>query len=274
MLGSKRMLLELLRSSQARVCNMIRNHSRHGSRFPIASGAASDPYWANVSMLLHGDGTNAAQNNTFLDGSTNNFTVTRNGNTTQGSFNPFVSTYPYAVATNGGSGYFDGTGDYLSIPSTSALIFPASGSFTVECWVYLRATGVDQIMISSGIGNGLNDWSSDYSSPISVIGDRQFSAIIPTNGSMSCALDTSGYLWTWGLNFYGQLGDGTDVQRSSPVSVLGGPFLSARYDNFAMHAVDSSSRAWAWGYNTDAQLGDGTLQHRSSPVMVGANLGS
>jgi hypothetical protein len=101
---------------------------------------AKDPYWANVSMLLHGDGTNAAQNNTFLDGSTNNFTVTRNGNTTQGSFNPFVSTYPYAVATNGGSAYFDGTGDYLTVPDNAAFTL-GSNAFTVECWIYPTTSG-------------------------------------------------------------------------------------------------------------------------------------
>ena len=95
---------------------------------------AKDPYWANVSMLLHGDGVNAAQNNTFLDGSTNNFTVTRNGNTTQGSFNPFTPVYPYDVATNGGSGYFNGTGDYLTVPSNVALAM-GTGDFTIECWV-------------------------------------------------------------------------------------------------------------------------------------------
>jgi hypothetical protein len=99
---------------------------------------AKDPYWANVSMLLHGDGTNAAQNNTFLDTSTNNFTVTRNGNTTQGSFNPFVSTYPYAVATNGGSAYFDGTGDWLSIPDDAAFTL-GTNDFTIECWINLAS---------------------------------------------------------------------------------------------------------------------------------------
>ena len=104
-----------------------------------APAVVTDPYWANVSMLLHGDGTNAAQNNTFLDGSTNNFTVTRNGNTTQGSFNPFVSTYPYSVATNGGSAYFDGTGDYLSLASNAALL-PGAGDFTFECWVLPTTT--------------------------------------------------------------------------------------------------------------------------------------
>jgi hypothetical protein len=96
-------------------------------------------------MLLHGDGTNAAQNNTFLDGSTNNFTVTRNGNTTQGSFNPFVSTYPYSVATNGGSGYFDGTGDYLTVPDSTAFTF-GTNDFTIECWIYSSLAGNYGIM--------------------------------------------------------------------------------------------------------------------------------
>ena len=103
-----------------------------------ALAKVTDVYWPFVSMLLHGDGVNAAQNNTFLDGSTNNFTVTRNGNTTQGSFNPFVSTYPYAVATNGGSAYFTyGTGAYLSLAANAAFTIPASTSFTIEAWIYI-----------------------------------------------------------------------------------------------------------------------------------------
>ena len=111
---------------------------------------AKDPYWANVSMLLHGDGVNAAQNNTFLDGSTNNFTVTRNGNTTQGSFNPFTPVYPYAVATNGGSGYFDGTGDGLTVPANIALRL-GLGDFTIECWMFGGSS------VSTGTLIGQND---------------------------------------------------------------------------------------------------------------------
>ena len=52
-------------------------------------GAETDPNFNQTVLLLHGDGTNGAQNNTFLDSSTNNFTITRNGNTTQGTFSPF-----------------------------------------------------------------------------------------------------------------------------------------------------------------------------------------
>ena len=165
---------------------MIRNHSRHGSRFPITlgGGGATDPYWPFVSMLLHGDGTNAAQNNTFLDGSTNNFTVTRNGNTTQGSFNPFVSTYPYSVATNGGSAYFDGTGDYLTVPNDTA--FTLGATSTTEAWVYLTsATGNKRI-----VTNGSNTDSFD----VGILGTTNtvFVAGAAANTSTAISLNT----WT------------------------------------------------------------------------------
>lgn len=91
-----------------------------------ASGASVDPNFRNVTLLLHGDGSNGAQNNTFIDGSTNNFTITRNGNTTQGSFSPYGSRW---------SNYFDGTGDYLG-SSGGAGTAVGTGDFSVEAFVY------------------------------------------------------------------------------------------------------------------------------------------
>jgi hypothetical protein len=92
---------------------------------------SSDTYFYLVSMLLPGNGTNGATNNTFLDASTNNFTVTRNGNTTQGTFTPFSQT--------GWSNYFDGSGDFLTVPANTALNL-SSGDFTIEGWFY--CTGI------------------------------------------------------------------------------------------------------------------------------------
>jgi hypothetical protein len=86
---------------------------------------AYDPYFDYTTLLLHGDGTNGAQNNTFLDSSTNNFTITRNGNTTQGTFSPFSQT--------GWSGFF-GSSDVISTSSTG--IIPATGDFTIEAFVF------------------------------------------------------------------------------------------------------------------------------------------
>jgi Concanavalin A-like lectin/glucanases superfamily len=104
-----------------------------------------DPFWSSVSMLLHGDGTNGAQNNTFLDSSVNNITITRNGAATQGSFNPFNTTAPYSTSVSSGSIYFNGTG-YLNAADNTVLNM-AAGNFTMECWVYLTATPASDIAI-------------------------------------------------------------------------------------------------------------------------------
>jgi hypothetical protein len=87
-----------------------------------------DPYFEYVSLLLSGEtaAINGAQNNTFQDSSTNNFTITRNGNTTQGSFSPYLPNW---------SNYFDGSGDYLQAGTNSNLAL-GSGDFTIEGWHY------------------------------------------------------------------------------------------------------------------------------------------
>jgi len=104
----------------------------------FGSSNLNDPYWNNVSLLLHGDGIgatpNGQQNNTFLDSSTNN-TITRNGTPSQGSFSPFaLNGVAYSPSLHGGSGYFPGiNSNYLSVPSNAAFNF-SSGTFTVESW--------------------------------------------------------------------------------------------------------------------------------------------
>jgi hypothetical protein len=74
------------------------------------------------SLLLHMDGTNGST--TFTDSSQNLLSVTANGNavisSTQSKF-------------GGASGFFDGTGDYLSIANTTAT--DLSADFTVEAWI-------------------------------------------------------------------------------------------------------------------------------------------
>ena len=89
-----------------------------------APPVTSDPYFEYTTLLLPGNGTNGAQNNTFLDSSTNNFTITRNGNTTQGTFSPFSQT--------GWGNYFNGS----SSLNASNAGFNPSGAFTVEFWFY------------------------------------------------------------------------------------------------------------------------------------------
>jgi hypothetical protein len=89
-----------------------------------------DPFFNQTTLLLHGDGTNGAQNNTFLDSSTNTFTITRNGNTTQGTFSPLSN------ADGQWSNYFDSaTPRYITAPNLA----PGTNNFSIECWYYATA---------------------------------------------------------------------------------------------------------------------------------------
>ena len=88
---------------------------------------ATDTYFPYTTLLLSGNGTNNLQNNTFLDGSTNNFAITRNGNTTQGTFSPYGSNW---------SLYTNGTNSYAYLPY-SAIRSIGTGDFSIECWVYI-----------------------------------------------------------------------------------------------------------------------------------------
>lgn len=98
---------------------------------------SGDPYWANVSLLMNNTTTNNQTNNSFIDSSTNNYSITRAGTPTQGSFTPYTiaPNTSYSTSVNGGSGYFDGSGDLLSITNASNIAVGTS-PFTLEGWCY------------------------------------------------------------------------------------------------------------------------------------------
>jgi Concanavalin A-like lectin/glucanases superfamily len=85
----------------------------------------ADTYYNYTSLLLSGTGNNNANNNTFIDLSTNNYAVTATGNTIPGTFSPYGDNR---------SIFFNGTSDYILYPTSSSYQF--SGDFTVEGWFY------------------------------------------------------------------------------------------------------------------------------------------
>jgi hypothetical protein len=95
----------------------------------------------------------SCQSNRFIDNSNNNFAITRNGDTSIQAFAPFAPTAAYSTADVGGSGYFDGNGDYLSLPSSQTNLQPESGNFTLEFWYYTSVTPSGYInLFSYGAG--------------------------------------------------------------------------------------------------------------------------
>ena len=79
----------------------------------------------------------------------------------------------------------------------------------------------------------------------------------------TCALDSSGAAYCWGLNGAGQLGDGNFTSTDSPVAVYTGGVLAGKTltqisaGGDSICALDSNGAAYCWGDNNSGQLGNG-----------------
>jgi alpha-tubulin suppressor-like RCC1 family protein len=108
------------------------------------------------------------------------------------------------------------------------------------------------------------------SSPISVVGGFTDWIQVDASSTNSIGLRANGTVWTWGRNNNGQLGDNTAINRSSPVSVVGGISnwvqISAGYYHTA--AIRANGTLWTWGNNSSGELGDNTAINKSSPISV------
>ena len=83
------------------------------------------------------------------------------------------------------------------------------------------------------------------------------------------AVKNDGTVWAWGDNSFGGLGDGTTIQRSTPVQVSGLSGVAAiSTGEFHTVALKSDGSVWAWGTNYSGQLGDGSTTDRLTPVQV------
>ena len=91
----------------------------------------------------------------------------------------------------------------------------------------------------------------------------------------TCALLTDGTVMCWGDNFKGQLGDGTNTQRATPVAVQdvagtstlsGATALAAGYNHTCALLTDTSVQCW--GLNASGQVGDNTMADKNTPVAV------
>lgn len=87
----------------------------------------------------------------------------------------------------------------------------------------------------------------------------------------NCAITTTGVLKCWGYNAYGGVGDGTTVDRSSPVVIDSGVNYSKISNGYnGACGITTTGVLKCWGYNPYYQVGDGTTTTRLSPVVVDA----
>jgi alpha-tubulin suppressor-like RCC1 family protein len=111
-------------------------------------------------------------------------------------------------------------------------------------------------------------------SPVQIGAQKQWVSIstgtYPTSYSLAIAAD--GTLWGWGANYHGRIGDGTTVDKSSPVQIGTGKdwtFIAVKCTHSL--ALKSDRTLWGWGQNNSGQLGDGTTVDKQAPVKIGTD---
>jgi alpha-tubulin suppressor-like RCC1 family protein len=149
-------------------------------------------------------------------------------------------------------------------------------------WVQVEASYVSLGIRSNGTawawGKGTdgilgNNSTTDMSSPVSVVGGFTDWVQVSTGRVHSLGVRANGTAWGWGANSVRQLGDFTNVAKSSPVSVVGG-FTDWIQVSAGLSTVPhslglrSNGTAWAWGTGGTGRLGDNTTIAKSSPVSV------
>jgi alpha-tubulin suppressor-like RCC1 family protein len=203
------------------------------------------------SLALKGDGT------VWAWGS-NDYGQLGDGTTTQ-------QTTPVQVKGPNNQGFLTGV-TAIAAGGYHSLVLKSDG--TVWAWGYNRYSQL-------GDGTG-NTWPF----PVQVSGPNNQGFLtgvtaIAAGDFHSLALKSDGTVWAWGYNYYGQLGDGTSTQQTSPVQVKGPNnqgFLTGvtaiSAGNYHSLALKGDGTIWAWGYNDYGVLGDGTSTQQTTPVQV------
>ena len=201
--------------------------------FGAAPSGESDPQWANVSLLLHLDGTNGS---TTVTDSKGLCSPTCTGNaqisTAQSKF-------------GGASALFDGTGDYISMPSNTGLQL-GSGDFTVELFVYITSNPASSKAIISKRSNtgGYGEWAIGVDSS-----GRAFLYLTNVNNNWPIANATVGTLSTNAWNHLGFSRSGSTIyaHMNGTTTSLSTTFTGTVYDTGTALYLASEYNQAAWG---------------------------
>ncbi|MHB8060249.1 MAG: RCC1 domain-containing protein [Gaiellaceae bacterium] len=156
-----------------------------------------------------------------------------------------------------------GISDAIQLSAGSNHTCAVLSSGTVTCWGWTEA-------------GQLGDWSYPLT-PVAVSGISNATQVSVGGGeagygeidSQTCALLSGGAVRCWGANRYGQLGNGTTTDSSTPVAVSG--ISDAREisaGDYNTCAVLAAGAIKCWGGNSSGELGNGTQTVSSTPVTV------
>jgi alpha-tubulin suppressor-like RCC1 family protein len=174
------------------------------------------------------------------------------------------------TATNaGGTGSKSVTVTITTAPGIGRTVIALGTGHTCA----LTATGGVKCWGANGSGQLGDGTTTARTIPVDVSGLTSGVAAIAAGDSHSCALTTAGSVKCWGMNFIGQLGDGTTTARTIPVDVSGltSGVAAIAAGSYYTCALTATGGVKCWGANNQGQLGDNSAidaTPRTIPVDV------
>jgi len=151
---------------------------------------------------------------------------------------------------------------YDKIKTTEWTFFNPEGSGTLWTW---GPNSCGELGIGVGSGQVLCAIC-----PVNVPGN-DWLCVNSAMDSAMVALKNNGTLWTWGNAYFGRLGIGNTIPRSSPTQIPGTNWCQASGGGAGIgraFALKTDGTLWAWGNGQDGQLGTNSLIPRSSPTQI------
>jgi alpha-tubulin suppressor-like RCC1 family protein len=159
----------------------------------------------------------------------------------------------------------------ISVPEWGILGSKDARSLSLSFFQYISGANIASARTSSF--PGINTVAAGASHSLALESNDGTNAC-PWNGSDSIC---NGGVWAWGLNSFGQLGNGnnTDVFTSVQVKNLSGVTAIAT-EAGTQHslALKNDGTVWAWGWNGYGQLGTGNYANSNVPVRVSSITGA
>ncbi|KPA14248.1 BNR repeat domain protein, partial [Candidatus Magnetomorum sp. HK-1] len=143
---------------------------------------------------------------------------------------------------------------------------------TLTTYPALNQTGVSTISITFTDAKGLSDSTSFVLTATEVQDPPEIAQTISvaSGSGHHLALKADGYVWAWGKNTSGQLGDGSNSDRLVPVRVRNISQIKSVHTgkDFSI-AIHNNGTLWAWGANANGQLGINSTTDKSRPSQLG-----
>lgn len=155
-------------------------------------------------------------------------------------------------ALGNGTAQVSATGDHVCARKTDG---------TLWCW------GANMY----GASTGTTSAPSFVRSPVQVAALGTSVADVAVAASRTCVRKTDDTLWCWGGGSTGAIGDGTEMDRFSPVQItaLGTDVTEVSMSDYHTCARKADSTVWCWGENQYGELGEPTPPYKETlPVQV------